>query len=69
MPEMDGHEATKIIRNDPDEKINSIPIIAMTASVIKAEVDKCFESGMNEFVAKPFNVEELLSKISKVIEL
>ncbi len=41
----------------------------MTASVIKVEVDKCFESGMNEFVAKPFNVEELLSKISKVIEL
>ncbi|MBC8173825.1 MAG: response regulator, partial [Chitinophagales bacterium] len=53
MPEMDGHEATRIIRSSADEKINSVPIIAMTASVIKAEVDKCFESGMNEFVGKP----------------
>ena len=67
MPEMDGHEATRIIRKNPDAKINSIPIIAITASVIKAEVDKCFESGMNEFVGKPFSTEELLDKISKVL--
>lgn len=67
MPEMDGHEATRAIRKNPDAKINSIPIIAVTASVIKAEVDKCFESGMNEFVGKPFSTEELLLKISKVI--
>ncbi len=67
MPEMDGHEATKVIRKHKDPKINSIPIIAMTASVIKAEVDKCFESGMNEFVGKPFSVDDLLDKISKVI--
>ena len=57
MPEMDGYEATKLIRSYNDEKINSIPIIAMTASVIKAEVDKCFECGMNAFVGKPFNPE------------
>ncbi len=67
MPEMDGHEATKLIRSSHDNKINAIPIIAMTASVIKAEVDKCFESGMNEFVGKPFSVDELLEKISKMI--
>lgn len=68
MPEMDGHEATRIIRKLSDEKINSIPIIAMTASVIKAEVDKCFESGMNAFVPKPFNIDELLTKIASVIK-
>lgn len=67
MPEMDGHEATKAIRSNTDKTINSIPIIAMTASVIKAEVDKCFESGMNEFVGKPFSVDELLDKMSKII--
>ncbi len=65
MPEMDGYEATKLIRSYNDEKINSIPIIAMTASVIKAEVDKCFECGMNAFVGKPFNPEELMETISK----
>ena len=67
MPEMDGHEATRTIRASHDKQINAIPIIAMTASVIKAEVDKCFESGMNEFVGKPFQVEELLDKIAKTI--
>ena len=67
MPEMDGYEATKLIRSYNDEKINSIPIIAMTASVIKAEVDKCFECGMNAFVGKPFNPEELMETISKNI--
>ncbi len=68
MPEMDGHEATKKIRSSSIERINSIPIIAMTASVIKAEVDKCFESGMNEFVGKPFSIDELLEKISSTIK-
>lgn len=67
MPEMDGHEATRTIRASTDANVNSIPIIAMTASVIKAEVDKCLESGMNEFVGKPFQVEELLDKIAKTI--
>ncbi len=67
MPEMDGHEATKTIRSSSDPRINAMPIIAMTASVIKAEVDKCFESGMNEFVGKPFSVDELLEKMSKII--
>lgn len=67
MPEMDGHEATRTIRASTDANVNSVPIIAMTASVIKAEVDKCLESGMNEFVGKPFQVEELLDKIAKTI--
>ncbi|MFN3939656.1 MAG: ATP-binding protein, partial [Chitinophagales bacterium] len=67
MPEMDGYEATKKIRSSNDARINAIPIIAMTASVVKAEVDKCFESGMNAFVGKPFNAEELIDKITKTI--
>lgn len=67
MPEMDGYEATKMIRSSKDARINAIPIIAMTASVVKAEVDKCFESGMNAFVGKPFNAEELIDKITKTI--
>jgi hypothetical protein len=65
MPEMDGYEATRLLRSYNDEKINSVPIIAMTASVIQAEVDKCFECGMNAFVGKPFNPDELLEKIAQ----
>lgn len=66
MPEMDGHEATIAIRNLADSHLNSIPIVAMTASVVKAEVDKCFASGMNAFVGKPFQIDELINAIKNL---
>ncbi|MEZ5174300.1 MAG: response regulator [Bacteroidia bacterium] len=65
MPEMDGLEATRQIRKLADPVKNSIPIIALTASVHKAEVDKCYQSGMNDFVPKPFTHDELLGAMAK----
>ncbi len=56
MPEMDGHEATRIIRN---ELKSGIPIIALTAHAMNEEKEKCFRSGMNDFVSKPFNAKDL----------
>ena len=67
MPEMDGYEATRAIRLMASEKAN-IPIIAMTANVLKAEVDRCFEAGMNAYISKPFDRHELLSNINKMLE-
>jgi signal transduction histidine kinase/CheY-like chemotaxis protein/HPt (histidine-containing phosphotransfer) domain-containing protein len=64
MPEMDGLDATRAIRKLENEKINHIPIIALTASVHKADIDKCLHSGMNAFVPKPFTRDELLGTIS-----
>ncbi|HNW00133.1 MAG TPA: response regulator, partial [Chitinophagales bacterium] len=63
MPVMDGYTAARTIRGLSDPAKNSIPIIAMTASVIKSEVDKCYESGMNDFIAKPFDKDILKQKI------
>ena len=65
MPEMDGHEATKYIRKNMTGKKKDIPIIALTASVLKSEVDKCMSSGMNEYIPKPFKQEELLAALNK----
>jgi signal transduction histidine kinase/ActR/RegA family two-component response regulator len=62
MPEMDGYEATRFIRNNL--KIN-IPIIALTASVIRGDLDKCTEAGMNGYIPKPFKREELLDELIK----
>jgi CheY-like chemotaxis protein len=59
MPEMDGIEATIEIRKNN----KTIPIIALSAGVIKDEKDKCFEAGMNDFVGKPIQKDELLNKI------
>ena len=65
MPVMDGYEAAKTIRKLADILKSKTPIVAMTASVIKSEVDKCYESGMDDFISKPFEPEDLRQKILK----
>jgi CheY-like chemotaxis protein len=62
MPIMNGYEATKAIRAFDNEKAKT-PIIAMTANVLKEEVDLCYQAGMNDFIGKPFDINELLQKI------
>ncbi len=62
MPVMNGFDATRTIRNLESEKANT-PIIAMTANVLKEEVDLCYQAGMNDFIGKPFDTEELIQKI------
>jgi len=61
MPEMDGLEATKIIRQ---QLKSTVPIIALTANAIKGESEKCFEVGMDDFLSKPFNEDDLIAKIA-----
>lgn len=66
MPVMNGFEATaKIKAMSPQKTVP--PIIAMTANVMKEEVDKCYEAGMDEFIGKPFDTAELLQKMLKLI--
>ncbi|MBP8158060.1 MAG: response regulator, partial [Flavobacterium sp.] len=62
MPTMNGYEATKAIRALDNEKAKT-PIIAMTANVFKEEIDACHQAGMNDFIGKPFDTNELLQKI------
>lgn len=64
MPEMDGFETTNYIRHNPKESVNKTPIIAMTASALVSEKAKCLESGMNDYISKPFQAKELYDKIS-----
>ncbi len=66
MPVMNGFEATQLIRNMEGAKANT-PIIAMTANVLKEEVDLCYQAGMNDFIGKPFDTRELLNKIFNLI--
>jgi PAS domain S-box-containing protein len=61
MPGLNGLDATIAIRNTG----NNLPIIALTANAIKGENDKCFASGMNDYVPKPFKEEDLLKVIAK----
>ena len=67
MPVMDGMTATKIIRSTLPEPNKNVKIIAMTANVLLEDVNQYFEAGMNAFVSKPFQIDELLLKIDSVI--
>ncbi len=64
MPVMDGIEATREIRKLSEPKCNT-PIMAMTAHALKTEKENCFKIGMNEYISKPFDPQDLFSKILK----
>jgi len=59
MPEMDGIAAMRAIRARPEWK--TLPIIALTAKAMKDDQQKCFEAGASDYMAKPIDVEKLLS--------
>ena len=63
MPELNGYDATKKIRQHDDSRGKTIPIVAMTADVFHEDIEKCLSSGMDDHVGKPLDMEEFLSKI------
>jgi len=67
MPMMDGYEATSLIRKLDNER-SKIPIVAMTAHALVSDKEKCFQAGMNDFVSKPFNPQDLFSTLAKWIQ-
>ncbi|MDR0442625.1 MAG: response regulator [Treponema sp.] len=77
MPEMDGFEATRRIRELEAEweikkthhRHRRIPIIAMTAKVFREDIEKCLESGMDSHVGKPLNFNEVMDKLRSYLEV
>ncbi|CAJ2511506.1 Uu.00g071310.m01.CDS01 [Anthostomella pinea] len=63
MPVLDGYEATKLLRRDPIEEVNKILVIAMTASAIQGDREKCLAAGMNDYLAKPVKADLLKRKL------
>jgi signal transduction histidine kinase/AmiR/NasT family two-component response regulator len=70
MPEMDGYEATRLIREFETQLEQSstssrkqVPIIAMTANVFREDIEKCLQAGMNDHVGKPLDIDDVLKKL------
>ena len=64
MPQMDGFEATKRIRKgEAGERYVDVPIIALTANAMKGDKERCVDAGMDDYLSKPFEVEDLLKKV------
>ena len=68
MPDMDGYSATKAIRaNEKNANAKPIPIIGITAHALSGDKEKCLAAGMNDYISKPFNPDELKNKISALL--
>ena len=67
MPKMNGYKATQEIRNLPDKDKACIPIVAMTANAFQEDKREAIAAGMNGHIAKPIQVDKLLSILSEVI--
>lgn len=65
MPDMDGYEATQLIRAGVKMPFAKIPIVAMTANAIKGDMERCLAAGMNDYLGKPVKPEELARVLSK----
>ncbi|KAI0882444.1 putative histidine kinase HHK1p [Annulohypoxylon maeteangense] len=63
MPLLDGYEATALLRKDPIEEVRKVLVIAMTASAIQGDRERCLASGMNDYLAKPVKADLLKRKL------
>jgi len=68
MPEMDGYTTTRIIRKMQTAQSN-VPIIALTADAMKGDRERCLDAGMNNYISKPFKMEEIESVLREYLLL
>ena len=68
MPEMDGFEATQRIRTQEQTTGHHIPIVAMTARAMKGDRERCLESGMDGYVAKPIRQQKLHEELARFFQ-
>ena len=69
MPVMDGLEACRSVRTQFTAPKSNIPIVALTANAIKGDEEKCLETGMNAYISKPFEPNDLYEVMIKVLAL
>ena len=67
MPEMDGFEATAAVRARERVQGGHLPIVALTAHAMKGDRERCLEAGMDAYVAKPVNAEELFATLERLV--
>jgi signal transduction histidine kinase/CheY-like chemotaxis protein len=67
MPEMDGYDATRQIRRNEQAAgvTKSLPIVALTANAMSGDRERCYEAGMNDYLSKPFSMEQLRGKLER----
>jgi CheY-like chemotaxis protein len=69
MPEVDGVEATRRIRELEEPGAPRVPIVALTASAFREDIDRCRTAGMDGFVSKPFVRQSLVDEVARVLTM
>jgi len=69
MPVMDGYEATRMIRKGERTTGKHMPIVAMTANALEGDRDRCLEAGMDDYITKPFNPDDLRATVERWLTL
>ena len=69
MPEMDGFELTAEIRKAERDRGGRAPIVAVTANVLEGEADKCLAAGMDDYLGKPVELDDLRRTLARWIDL
>jgi CheY-like chemotaxis protein/HPt (histidine-containing phosphotransfer) domain-containing protein len=67
MPELDGYETARLIRSSLASGAAEVPIIAMTASAMKGDMDKCLQAGMSDYISKPITPQQLTDVLGRWI--
>lgn len=67
MPKLDGYAATEQLRASAEPRLQHLPVIAMTANTLDRELQRCTAAGMNGFVTKPFDIQQLSGEIARVL--
>lgn len=68
MPVMDGFEATRRLRIDPNILAPKTPVIAMTANAMDGDREACIAAGMDDYISKPFNEAELNGLVERYLK-
>ena len=69
MPEMDGLEATRAIRESDSHSVRRVPIVAMTAHAMKGDRERCLGAGMDDYLSKPIRIQKLTETLARVCNM